>query len=322
MFWQTSLIDSAEIPHFDQLLKVLVGRSHALTVTYNNSTRTYSNPVTPSNSRLNVKYTKPVVALHTAASSADNKRRPCPLYQKGHYLGYCPRFKSLNTNDRLSKAKALKVYLNCLSMKHLTKACPSQATCQIDDCKQKHHFLLNQGTNFRQPPGSSTTEPQPPPTTNPTVKPDVPSVSIFNTVTSRHSVLLGTAWGTVENQNGEKMNDRALLDHAAEASFISERVAQLLRVHRTKVIVPTAGLQGTPTGEAKALAQVKLRSPQLVEFSLPWTVLILPNVSSILPAERVTLKRWKHLVTFRFGMYFIGNVYCILDVYLLNRIRV
>ena len=45
------------------------------------------------------------------------------------------------------------------------------------------------------------------------------------------------------------MTIRVLLDHAVESSFITERVAQLLRVNRQQVAVRTSGLHGTATGD-------------------------------------------------------------------------
>ena len=293
MHWQTSLKNNKEIPSFDQLLDFLQCRIQALTVTYSGNTKQNTSSNTSSAVRQSNRGSKPTVTLHTATKGSEQKKRSCPLCQKGHSLGYCPQLKSLKPSDRWTKAKSLKVCLNCFSTKHITKNCLSQTTCQVDDCNQKHHFLLhqNQGTQ------SSNTRPSDfstPASQNSDAKTERSAISSFNTVISKRSVFLGTAWVTVENFHGEKMTIRALLDHAAESSFISERVAQLLRVKRTKVSVPTAGLQGTPTGEVKATTQMRLRSPQLDTFSLPCTFLIIPTVSGRLPSDRIPLRRWPH----------------------------
>ena len=120
-------------------------------------------------------------------------------------------------------------------------------------------------------------------------------MSAYTATTSSCAVFLSTAKVIIENDLGEKMTIRALLDHAAESSFITERVAQLLRVHRQRVAVHTSGIQGTATGEARTLTLVKLHSPQNDKFSASISALTLPSLTGMVPAERVKLQRWRHL---------------------------
>ena len=108
------------------------------------------------------------------------------------------------------------------------------------------------------------------------------------------------------------MTVRALLDHAAESSFISERVAQLLRMSRNRVAIKTSGLQGTSTGDAKTSAQVQLRSPLDDNFSIPMTSLTHFNRSSTFRAgstaaveasRRLKLGRSRLRFTWQGGCY-------------------
>ena len=119
---------------------------------------------------------------------------------------------------------------------------------------------------------------------------DRSSVTLMNSIPFRRSIFLATARVIVENPSGEKSSVRTLLDHATESSFTSERVAQLLRVKRNRVSLSITGFQGISTGEAKFVTQVRLRSPQSDSFSIPMTALILTNLSSLLPSDRVPLQ--------------------------------
>ena len=115
------------------------------------------------------------------------------------------------------------------------------------------------------------------------------------TTTARRAVLLATARVRLEAPNGKSVVVRALLDHAAESSFISEWAAQTLGVSRQRVSIPTSGLQRTHTGEVKTQAIVTLRSPEQRDFSLIVSALILPSLSNLLPSETVEKRHWPHL---------------------------
>lgn len=65
----------------------------------------------------------------------------CPICEDSHVVAKCPSFLKLSEKDRYSKAKALKLCLNCLRLGHRVRSCPSTWHCR--SCKAKHHTLLH-----------------------------------------------------------------------------------------------------------------------------------------------------------------------------------
>ena len=156
---------------------------------------------------------------------------------------------------------------------------------QVGDCRQMHHTLMY--SNNMKGPSQDTQQLTKQNSTAPIVT--------MTITTACRTVLLIIARIRLEPCIGESVVVRALLDHAAEFSFISEWAAQTLRVTRQHVSIPTSGLQGTATGEVKAQTRVILRSSLKPTFSMPVSALILPSLSNLLPPERVEWQYWPHL---------------------------
>ena len=157
--------------------------------------------------------------------------------------------------------------------------------CQVGDCRQKHHTLMH--SKNMKGPSQDTQRLTEQNSTAPTVT--------MTTTRACRTVLPATARIRLESCTGESVIVRALLDHAAEFSFISEWAAKTLRVKRVRVSIPTSGLQGTATGEVKAQTRVILRSSLEPTFSMPVSALILHSLSNLLPLERVERQYWPHL---------------------------
>lgn len=89
---------------------------------------------------------------------------------------------------------------------------------------------------------------------------------------------------------------RALLDSGSEASFVSERVTQLLRLPRRRVNVTVSGLQGVTTGQANHAVTLMVgadRSPSL-RIAIP-RALVLSRLTALTPGSRVARHDWPHL---------------------------
>ena len=88
---------------------------------------------------------------------------------------------------------------------------------------------------------------------------------------------------------------RALLDPEAEESFIIERAAQVLRLKRTPVSVPVTGVGSETSGQAKSEVEVILRSPKDDTFFMPFSALVLPKLTNLLPRRKILAGDWPHL---------------------------
>jgi hypothetical protein len=108
---------------------------------------------------------------HTASSITQNKFRSqstkssyvsqerkspiCHLCEKSHYISQCQEFRNMSPVDRLNKARALKLCINCLSPNHSDNDCGS-ISCRR--CKKRHNTLLHleQPENTEKPSISGT----------------------------------------------------------------------------------------------------------------------------------------------------------------------
>jgi hypothetical protein len=61
-----------------------------------------------------------------------------------------------------------------------------------------------------------------------------------------NNVLMMTAEVIVSSPSGQQMTARALLDPASTASFITERLAQHLKLRRSKQEITINGIGGIP----------------------------------------------------------------------------
>ena len=117
--------------------------------------------------------------------------------------------------------------------------------------------------------------------------PETSNKAVLTTQINAQAVLLATARVRLQTERGEQIVIRALLDHAAESSFISEWAAQILKVKRKHVSIVTSGLQGTATGHVKSQTIVNLCSLENTAFNLKITMSILPSLSKLLPSVSI-----------------------------------
>ncbi|XP_026830877.1 uncharacterized protein LOC113563430 [Ooceraea biroi] len=166
-------------------------------------------------------------------------------------------------------------------------------------CNQKHHTLLHPADGAELKGVSTAVAPSDPGTSSTTDassdKTASSTVAALSTSTNSR-VLLVTARVNLIVNSGRVINVRALLDSGSEASFVSERVAQLLQLPRQKVRVTVSGLQGTATGTASHVVSLMVGSPQSpsLRIAVP-RALVLPKLTSLLPGERVELGDWQFL---------------------------
>lgn len=120
-------------------------------------------------------------------------------------------------------------------------------------------------------------------------------VAAFTSATN-HPVLLATARVVLIGDSGLSVTVRALLDSGSEASFVTKRVAQLLKLPRRRVNVAVTGLQGTATGTVTHAVSFMVgtdKSPS-VWIAIP-RALVLPRLSSLIPGRQIPRAEWSYL---------------------------
>jgi len=174
----------------------------------------------------------------------------CTQCQNGnHPLYLCAAFKAKSVEERSSTASRLKVCHNCLSYNHFSGDCPSRRSCR--DCGGRHHSLLHRqrssdsssGNTERQPPAQTATNAH----TNPS----------SNVSHGEARVILGTCQVTVAFK-GRLQKVRALLDSGSHLSFLTSRLAQLLRVKKIREPTRLTGISQAEVPDCNFKAEIVL----------------------------------------------------------------
>ena len=173
---------------------------------------------------------KAAVATHLTTSSFAKGCQLCP--GEKHPLYHCPKFKTMSLEERRSSLSTSNACFNCLKAGHKASQCQSSHRCKI--CQKQHHtLLLKDSETTTNGPVTSPTNPQPGSIRSVAshtglVLPMEPIVS--HASIPKRNALLMTCKMMVSSTNGSSVEARAILDPGSTTSFITERLANTLRL--------------------------------------------------------------------------------------------
>ncbi|KMQ87989.1 hypothetical protein RF55_12602, partial [Lasius niger] len=107
-------------------------------------------------------------------------------------------------------------------------------------------------------------------------------------------VLLATARIRVADRFGNLQEARALIDQGSETTIITERLAQRLRLPRSRTTVAVFGVGGKQTGVAKGRVNLDIWA-RSDEDSTATTALILPRLTGYASAADLPSDAWSHI---------------------------
>ncbi|XP_025155825.1 uncharacterized protein LOC112588859 [Harpegnathos saltator] len=282
--WNLRSGPSDELPSFDELKTFLASRARALEdLTESSAGKTHS--------RLTQKVN---VAIASTSKS-------CPLCKDNHPFSACSLFVKNNAIKRRELASRHRRCFNYLSDKHNRKDCKSQYSCR--ECHRKHHTLLHVGapatviTNVSPQTESSACEAEAGFTDSQIAPPLIKTNSLLTAtrVRSQSHVLLATAIVKVSCASGRSVSVRALLDQGSEVTFISESVAQMLRIKRIRKSVTVSAVGGLNAGTVHHAADIKISSHGNSPTIVSTIALILPNLTSYAPKRVSDIASCSHL---------------------------
>ncbi|XP_053968885.1 uncharacterized protein LOC128870303 [Anastrepha ludens] len=158
-----------------------------------------------------------------AALVTSNIKQPvCPHCKSNdHSIPACPTFKTLSAQQRFEFAKSVPLCINCLRKGHSVSKCKADR-CRV--CNRSHHTLLHQY------PVSFATAPQ------------LSTSHAMHTTSTPDRVMLATAVVNVKGSSGEYLPARALLDSGSQVNFMTEDLAQKLRIRRESTTLNIIGI--------------------------------------------------------------------------------
>ncbi|XP_053968947.1 uncharacterized protein LOC128870359 [Anastrepha ludens] len=169
---------------------------------------------------------------------------------------------------RYNCVKRLNLCLNCLGSGHKSNDCPSVHLCK--HCNVEHHTLLRRNDSA---------------ITNISPRAGLLSSSALKVSLDQPEVILGTAIIHVFNSRGVSIRARALLVSGSQLHFITEKLAQHLRVTRKGVDIDVSGI-GQRRAKAQHLCCITIKS-LTEEYSATIDALIIPSITSCQPSRRI-----------------------------------
>lgn len=210
-----------------------------------------------------------------------------------HLIIHCVEFTDLSVSDRTDFVRKNNLCFNCLRQGHTSFKCLS-SKCRR--CNRNHNTLLHyeqakKSFNAEVPMQQDVDDTQ---STELSLE-SASSSSVNNLFgnkiqSSNHQILLATAMVIVETPNKQLETVRVLLDSGSQASFITERCVQRLRLNRRSISVPINGLGASAAGHASSMASFKIKSCVDSAFILDLDALVLNKLTGQLPTNELSVR--------------------------------
>ncbi|KYN02013.1 hypothetical protein ALC62_07192, partial [Cyphomyrmex costatus] len=271
--WELKLGDAVEYPSYhDSFLAARIRALDALAP----ATQTEKSPP---NSK------KRTLASHIASAAPFS----CTLCKENHLLYQCPTFLKQTPSQRFEFIKTQKRCSNCFGVKHSVKDCKSTRACKR--CSKRHHTLLHFDAS------APHVESEQPSTTTPASSENsthITSHLISKTVAPKSQILLATALIRVYSPHNRFITVRALLDQGSVSTFITESLAQRLRLSRMNCSVFITGISEMQS-VARHAAQITITPASSEGPAYTTTALILRSLTKYMPSRVRSAYNWKHL---------------------------
>jgi len=109
------------------------------------------------------------------------------------------------------------------------------------------------------------------------------------------SVLLATAKVMVRSPDGRICEARALIDQGSEVTFISEKLARILRLHRKRTFAQISAVGGIDADTCRYFAPIELAPRGKSKPVFTTVAFILKALTKYAPRLSASIADWKHL---------------------------
>ncbi|XP_077260483.1 uncharacterized protein LOC143896453 [Temnothorax americanus] len=201
----------------------------------------------------------------------DAKRGRCHCCQKDHILMFCEDYKRKTAQERKQLVDNKSLCLNCLGS-HKVSECASKKGCAA--CGARHHTSVHDAC--REDEVAKTVH------------------AAQRLAVKPSAVLLATARVRVADRFGTLHHARALVDQGSESSLVTERLAQRLKLPRSRTSVSIFGVGGQKTAVAKGCVSLTL-APRTDGLAMSVSALVLPRLTIYAGGIEAGADAWAHL---------------------------
>ena len=267
--WQRHSQSQNDVPHFQELLDFIDRRAQASEVSRSHLPHKTKNEGPPSQKK---PHPKQVPAFPSTTMSLQSNCVLCKTEK--HPLYACSKFKEMSHDDKRNVIKVNKMCMNCLTPGHQFKSCKSIHRCKR--CQKPHHTMLHIDDATASTPDH---------------------ISTNTAIKLKSNCLLMTCRVRFTASNGLSVEARCLLDNGSSASFISERVAQCLRLPRHFQSICVSGITGmSNNGPGRHVSRLSVSPVNDSQRRFDIAVIIVPRVTCDLQTQPINIKaNWDHL---------------------------
>lgn len=192
------------------------------------------------------------------------KATGCSLCSGDHHLRNCDRFLNSSVNERINTVKDLRLCINCLNGKHLSRNC-SSSLCR--KCNGKHHTLLHYGQKSHCEDDSNK-------------KGQDLTVSCSAKIANQKAIL-STAVIRVFDSTGNVHTCRVLLDSGSQSNFISSELCTKLQIETINTNLSVVGINEVSSPLSRRCL-IKIQSLHCA-FETRISCFVIPIINTLLP---------------------------------------
>lgn len=227
------------------------------------------------------------MTLSTESGHPSSTISTCPLCNQPHSIRKCQLFLNQTPTERFQIIKTQHLCINCLGAGHSSASCPSKFKCQ--SCNRAHHTLLH----FECSPASTSQ-----PSSSLVIQSGDPASTNYAGLVRGHPhkvVLLSTVLLDIFATDGRRHSFRALLDSGSQASFITEKSADILMLNRRRSRVNITTFANSAATPVCAVSNVVVMPYGQQTPSIRMDTLIVPQITGQTPQVPVSPGQWKHI---------------------------
>lgn len=228
--------------------------------------------------------------------------------EAGRYLSLCPKYLEKLCDQRREIISSKNLCFNCLRPYQVKTCCNPK---RYRTCRKQHHTTLHSPTSNSEAvtaviPHTSTTQLA---TSHASTREEIHILPVVDgsranlqsqsqvanqRVINRAPVLLATAIVTVISERGNSSQMRALVDQESEVSFVSESIAQLLRLPRRAATIPIRGIGAQRNDVSNGIVSLIIASRINSNACFELTALVLSKLTAYLPPAQLEYTQWSH----------------------------